>query len=729
MRPVSIPGVVYVTPSRFLDGPKEAVTVVYVPQWVAVGSKHKFEVVTGCADGNVRLYRPLQPSCGNTVQPSIVFSRHTDIISSICSLPLRRTLFTASHDGLVCEWTADGQHIHTYQGHECAVLAVLSMSDELYSAGADGNILSWGYRKRALVHTFKGHTQAVTSLLQHGEKFIVSASRDGDVRVWVRKEGVAARVFRGNGEPITSAAVNVRDGIVYTATEPHPAGSFWEPDEAPTASEIKSRALRVAEKGQREHSCRSWSLQSGWELQHFPSDVTRLLMSSMGTQSPGTPVLVSGHSSGAVCAWLVQGQGAEAHKKQKTVDFLNARLDQLEEKLEVLRVAEEQSGNVLAAQKALRRVWYGLGLLLTSVSSRLDVLPGLRAVQASSHEPLAQPGQPAEPAYPGLRKLFTNSLGVNPELLWTGLVSLLRHCAAEENATAQEVKDEVDLVRRQIADTRSDAVDADRDLSAHLAEGQLLRRFGARGLRGPITCLAAAAGVVYAGDGTGSVWGWDIGTGTLRERLHESGGPLTNLVAFNSVLLGIRGDAAVLWGLRGLVPTADESPVPSPKRELQPVRMKADRQQEESVFAADHSADIVMPSCALVTDQRIRETFQKFDTDGNGRISMAEFWVFWESLDHCGVADRRQALQVLESARAHLKRRDIPAHTVSYRKEKDPHGLWGPETAGGRPAPMLPISNIDRPQKPKRRQKAGYSVDESISYEEFAQIMLRFAAR
>lgn len=122
---------------------------------------------------------------------------HIDSLSIVCLLKCEGpvTSITYVHPHVLCGGT-DGKirgfNIHTalptvlLQGHTDAI-SVLAVADSkwLMSSSDDGTVRLWSLHLWECVHTFAGHTRAVTALSVDSQR-IVSGSYDHSIRLWDR---------------------------------------------------------------------------------------------------------------------------------------------------------------------------------------------------------------------------------------------------------------------------------------------------------------------------------------------------------------------------------------------------------------------------------------------------------------------------------------------------------------------------------------------------------------
>ena len=92
------------------------------------------------------------------------------------------TLWSASNDSTIKQWSANGQCLQTLVGHSDSVLYLYVWKDLLHSASYDKTIRVWDFNG-TLLRTLQGHTEYVRCLTSWRD-FLVSCSRDDTVRAW-----------------------------------------------------------------------------------------------------------------------------------------------------------------------------------------------------------------------------------------------------------------------------------------------------------------------------------------------------------------------------------------------------------------------------------------------------------------------------------------------------------------------------------------------------------------
>src|SRR5262249_34212764 len=129
---------------------------------------------------------------GQTGKELFALLGHGWIVNAVTFSPDDKRLATASADGSVRVWDADGgRPLVTLAGHTREVTGVLWAPDgrHLASCSADHTVWLWeapGPRDREpAVFVYKGHTREITDLAFPPDgKQLLSASADGSVKFW-----------------------------------------------------------------------------------------------------------------------------------------------------------------------------------------------------------------------------------------------------------------------------------------------------------------------------------------------------------------------------------------------------------------------------------------------------------------------------------------------------------------------------------------------------------------
>merc|ERR1711988_1841568 len=125
-------------------------------------------------------------------QSLLTFTGHKDSVNSICYIPGKNQIVSASSDKTLKLWSLDDEECkQTFRGHKDSVFAVCYIPDknQIVSASSDKTLKLWSLENGTCVKTFEGHTRSVISVCYLPDKNqIVSASGDKTLKLWALPE-------------------------------------------------------------------------------------------------------------------------------------------------------------------------------------------------------------------------------------------------------------------------------------------------------------------------------------------------------------------------------------------------------------------------------------------------------------------------------------------------------------------------------------------------------------
>lgn len=110
---------------------------------------------------------------------------------------------------------------------------MLCDSDVLVTGSSKGRVLRWDPDSGVVLHTFAGHKETITCLVQNvlasaGRVELLSGSADNTVRVWNMSNGTCLHVIRGHRDSITAIAVT--RNVIFTASNDSAAIAWSQHD-------------------------------------------------------------------------------------------------------------------------------------------------------------------------------------------------------------------------------------------------------------------------------------------------------------------------------------------------------------------------------------------------------------------------------------------------------------------------------------------------------------------
>ncbi len=131
---------------------------------------------------------------------------HNGSVKCLLSFPLRGTVLSAGTDGLVKEWTCEGQLASQLEAHRTSVTTCAVAEDLLFTGGGESNFKIW----RVADH-YASHDRATFSLLHtitHHSAGVCSISwmrDDTGLRIFISGWGGTLRMFEGPSTQLESS--------------------------------------------------------------------------------------------------------------------------------------------------------------------------------------------------------------------------------------------------------------------------------------------------------------------------------------------------------------------------------------------------------------------------------------------------------------------------------------------------------------------------------------------
>lgn len=192
---------------------------------------------------------------------------HTDIINSTAWSPSGQVIATASGDGSVKLWSAEGASLFTIQQGAGVLDVSFSPDGQVMATGDEKHkVILWS-QDGILLKTLAGHTNAVQRVqFSPDGRILASGGEDGTLRLWSR-DGVPIATFQGKGGTIWDFSFSPNGQTIATAHEDGTV-KLWnlkgkvlrtiKTDGGPVLSVQFSPDGRVLATGQSDNTVRIW---------------------------------------------------------------------------------------------------------------------------------------------------------------------------------------------------------------------------------------------------------------------------------------------------------------------------------------------------------------------------------------------------------------------------------------------------------------------------------------
>jgi WD40 repeat protein len=225
-----------------LDGHKAAVKAIAV-------SPDTTTIASGSQDGHVILWNM------ENKRKVIEHNAHADEVTALAFSPIDSNVFaSAGNDRVIHLWSVETNKSLLKINAGCGAVVVAFAPDgkTLYSAGDDNLIRAWDVKDGQQIATFKGHHDAVLSLVVRGD-ILISGSVDKTIRLWDRKTLAERKsLSRAQGDSdalaVTKAGDFVATAGVNNAIRIYATADGKEVNPAPATAPLVALALAANQK-------------------------------------------------------------------------------------------------------------------------------------------------------------------------------------------------------------------------------------------------------------------------------------------------------------------------------------------------------------------------------------------------------------------------------------------------------------------------------------------------
>jgi WD40 repeat protein len=246
-------------------------------------------IVTASDDATVRVWRV------DGVGAPIVFTGHEGPVRSAEFRQDNWRIVTASWDRTVRVWRVGeveaGSGLRMLTEHEAPVTAAAFSPDGRYLAtgSRDKLVRLWTSDGSMLLHTFKGHTDAIMSVtFGPDSQRIITTSRDKTARVWWANDWGRHLVLEGHADDVSSAAFTpVQQDVQHIVTASWDKTAWvWGADGSGPLFKLEGHTGRVT------------SVAFSTDGQHILTADSTGVVRKWRADGPGEPEVLAKHTSG-----------------------------------------------------------------------------------------------------------------------------------------------------------------------------------------------------------------------------------------------------------------------------------------------------------------------------------------------------------------------------------------------------------------------------------------------
>ncbi len=218
-----------------------------------------------------------------------------------------------------------GENIHTFKGHSHAVTTVTVTPDGKYivSGSLDKTIRLWSLKSRAIINTFKKLYLGVISIVVTPDgRYILSVSMDETIRLWSLSSGKEIHFFERQANLINTIAMTP-NGKYIVSGDTHGTISVWSMKSGnkiytfhknnkiikksfsgKTSVSITPDSKYIVSTSVTEKNIKLWSMETREEINIFKRDSSTAI--SAVTITPDGKHIISGNEYGTIKLWSLK---------------------------------------------------------------------------------------------------------------------------------------------------------------------------------------------------------------------------------------------------------------------------------------------------------------------------------------------------------------------------------------------------------------------------------------